>query len=268
MNSNNAVKSNFSFRDRLKSLIEASGGQLDETGLFVTKPGCQILNLTTETKEAEQLYNLFNIDTDRPLYEQRSEFKSRITYLAFRQQKMNSQDYNQKMAQEFQHLSVHSSTQVEFLIAGVSIETCLEFVAHGEARVARLTSSKTKAMDDTLYRIQGTPEEQEIQKRFTLSFLEMKKDFETQYQPRTKSSDGTELTNMLNLGTKANAFTYSMNLKDYHKLFIGRLSEHGNEKEVQEVCRMMCEELCERFPLVIKTPEQYYQMNNGSKYST
>ncbi len=42
-----------------------------------------------------------------------------------------------------------------FLLAGLSLETSLEFIAHSEARVARLTSSKTAAMSSPLFRLQG-----------------------------------------------------------------------------------------------------------------
>jgi hypothetical protein len=252
--------------DKMTQLILAAGGELDETHSFVLKPGCLILNMTQETREGDAIYRLFNIDTHRPDYEQRAEFKSRMTYLSFPSEPRNAAEYNKKMAQEFQHLSVHSSTYVEFLIAGVTIETSLEFLAHSEAKVARLTSSKTKAMNAPLYRLQGSYEEQLAQKQLILDFIHLKNKFEEQYVPRELSSNGTELTNMLSLCTKVTAFTYTMNLKDYHKLFIGRLSEQGNELEVQEVCSRMCCILHERYPLVIRSPAEYYDMNNGTKY--
>lgn len=256
-----------SYRKKMIKLIQASGGELDESRLFVLKPGCIILNLTQETAKGDDIYKTFNIDVNRPAYEQRAEFKSRITYLSFQSEAVHSSDYNKKMAQEYQHLSVHTATQVEFLIAGVSIETCLEFIAHTEAKVARLTSSKTKAMDETLYRLQGTEEEKELQKKLILDFINLKNEFEREHKPRNISTNGTEFTNMLNLCTKVTTFTYTMNLKDYHKLFIGRLSDHGNEQEVQEVCSAMCQQLHEQFPLVIRTPSEYYAMNNGIKYA-
>lgn len=255
------------YREKMIKLILTAGGELDDTQRFVTKPGVSILNMTQETPHGKEIYSAFNIDTDRADYEQRGEFKSRITYLSFPNEAVNASDYNKKMAQEYQHLSVHSATHIEFLIAGVSIETCLEFVAHGEAKVARLTSSKTKAMDDTLYRLQGTADEQVLQKKLILEFLQLKRQYEQAHQPRTLSSNGTEFTNMLNLCCKVNAFTYAMSLKDYHKLFIGRLSTSGNEQEVQEVCTLMCEQLHQQFPLVIRKPNDYYAMNNGVKYA-
>ena len=255
------------YQEKMATLILESGGTLDDSGLFVIKPGCAILNMTMDTEKGQQLYELLNIDTSRPTYEQRAEFKSRITYLSFNSSQADGRQYNKKMAQEYQHLSVHSSTYIEFLIAGVTIETCLEFVAHSEARVARLTSSKTKAMDESLYRLQGNKSEMNAQKQFVLNFIQLKSTFENQSNSRSLSVNGTEFTNMLNLCIKVNAFTYGMNLKDYHKLFIGRLSTEGNEQEVQEVCIMMCEHLHNHFPLVIRDPQYYYDTNTGKKYS-
>jgi hypothetical protein len=59
------------------------------------------------------------------------------------------------MIKKLKHLSVYAGNDITFLIAGCSIETALEFIAHHESRVARLTSSKTRAMSDTLYSIIG-----------------------------------------------------------------------------------------------------------------
>ncbi|WP_419420746.1 FAD-dependent thymidylate synthase [Legionella sp. D16C41] len=260
------MKQNNLYREKMTKLIKSAGGEIDETGFFVLKPGCMILNMTQETGQGKALYQEFNIDIDRPAYEQRAEFKSRVTYLSFSTQPKDATEYNKKMTQVYQHLSVHTATHIDFLIAGVTIETCLEFVAHTEAKVARLTSSNTKAMDETLYRLQGAAEEQILQKKFILNFIDFKKTFEHEYNLRTLSEKGMEYANMLNLATKVNAFTFSMNLKDYHKLFIGRLSNQGNEQEVQEICTKMCQLLHEQFPLVIKTPKDYYAMNNGVKY--
>lgn len=263
----NIKKTLLNYREKMAALIVENGGELDDSGRFVVKPGCSILSLSQETDNGSSLYALLNIDTNRPAYEQRAEFKSRLTYLSFLSEPNNGGVYNKKMAQDYQHLSVHSSTYVEFLIAGVSVETCLEFVSHAEAKVARLTSSKTKAMDDTLYRLQGNDKEQQFQKQFIQQFLQFKHSLEAEGRPRDLSSHGTEFTNMLNLCSKVNVFTYCMNLKDYHKLFIGRLSTEGNEQEVQEVCTMMCRQLHEKFPLVIREPNYYYESNNGKKYA-
>lgn len=52
-----------------------------------------------------------------------------------------------------------------------------------------------------------------------------------------------------------------MNIKDLHKLFIGRLSPEGNETEMQEVCSLMCGKLHDMYPDFFLTPQDYYEMN-------
>lgn len=251
--------------EKLSELILSIGGNIEDD-IFVTKPGCVILNKNSITQSGQKIYQQFNIDQLRPEYEQIAEFKSRITYLAFKDTLSNSKEYNEKMAKEYQHLSVHAATQVELLIAGISLETALELIAHSEAKVGRLTSSKTKAMNKTLYRVQGTEAEKAYQKNFIVKFLKLKETCEGALNPRELSKAGDEFTNILNLGSKVTVLTYSMSLKDFHKLFIGRLSSHGNETEVQEICSIMCEQLHRDYPLVIRSVEEYYALNNGEKY--
>jgi thymidylate synthase ThyX len=252
-------------REKMQRLILAAGGEIEDE-LFVARPGCMILSETRLSPEAQELYKAFHIDQERPAYEQNAEFKSRITYLSFRDEAADASGYNERMAKELQHLSVYSAQSVEFLIAGISIETSLELVAHGEASVGRLTSSKTKAMNETFYRIQGSLEERERQKAFTRDFLELFAVHKTKWAQEGTGQNWTEFENMLNIPTKVTALTYTMKLKDYHKLFIGRLSPKGNETEVQEICAMMCERLHARFPMVIRSVDAYYAMNNGEKY--
>jgi len=251
-------------KERLIALIEAAGGVVED-GRFVTEPGCVIIAGHDLTPDGERILEHLHIDRSRPAYEQFGEFNSRITYLSFARQEASAEQYNRDMVQKHQHLSVHGATQVTFLLAGVAVETSMELIAHGEARVARLTTSKTKAMNDPLYRLLGTPEQRAWQRRFISDFLELRRRFEQDYSPRG-TSEGTELFNLLNLGSKATALAYTMSLKDYHKLFIGRLSEAGNELEVREVCARMCRLLRERYPLVIRAPEEYAGTAHGEKY--
>jgi hypothetical protein len=73
--------------------------------------------------------------------------------------------------------------------------------------------------------------------------------------------------NQLDAGYKATTLTYTMSIKDFHKLFIGRLSRHGVEAEVVSLCMVMCEKLHAKYPLVIKTPAEYFAANNGAKFN-
>jgi len=252
------------YLERLIKLIEKTGGEVEDS-FFVLKPGCSIIAKTEVTPTGEELFRLMNIDLARAGYEQLAEFTGRMTYLAFPEQPKDSREYNRRMTEEHQHLSVISSYSVTFVLAGIAIETSHELCAHGEAKVGRLTSSKTKAMDRTLYRVLGTDEEVASQKKFIREFMSFKYGSESEAKVRN-GSRGTEFANMLNVGMKATALNYTMNLKDYHKLFIGRLGEQGNETDLQIICSMMCEQLHERFPAMIKTVSEYYAMNNGEKY--
>jgi hypothetical protein len=76
----------------------------------------------------------------------------------------------------------------------------------------------------------------ELQKKFIKEFLTTRESYFNQVQKEKDYENGvnlnTETYNILNLGCKATALTYSMNIKDLHKLFIGRLNPDGNEIEV------------------------------------
>jgi thymidylate synthase ThyX len=93
-----------------------------------------------------------NINSNQD-YLSSGEFKGRITYLSFKKESTeeDAKKYHDLMIKKLKHLSVYAGNDITFLIAGCSIETALEFIAHHESRVARLTSSKTRAMSDTLY---------------------------------------------------------------------------------------------------------------------
>jgi thymidylate synthase ThyX len=154
---------------------------------------------------------------------------------------------------------------VTFLLAGIGLETSLELIAHTEARFSRITSSKTKAKNDTLYRLQGLPEDLEWQKIYITEAVEYRKKYESVL--RTVTSDSNEFFNILAPGAKCTTISYTMNLKDYHRLFIGRLKKSGNETEVQEVCMIMASMLHEKYPIIIRSPEEYYAMNLEAKNS-
>jgi hypothetical protein len=252
-------------RDKLIHLIESGGGAVED-GLFVIEPACVLIATHELSPDGQQLLADLHIDRSRPPYEQFAEFNSRITYLSFpRQEGTSSEAYNRDMVEKHQHLSVHGATSGTFLLAGIALETSMELIAHGEAKVARLTSSKTRAMNEPLYRLLGSAEERELQRTFIRAFLELRSQFEEDCQPRA-TLEGNEFFNLLNLGCKATALTYTMSLKDYHKLFIGRLPEAGNEHEVRDICARMCRILHERYPLVIRSPEEYGRTAHGEKY--
>lgn len=58
-----------------------------------------------------------------------------------------------------------------------------------------------------------------------------------------------------------------MNIKDWHKTMIGRLSKHGVEYEMLEIMESILEILKNEYPLFFNTKEEYYAMNNNQKYN-
>eukprot|EP01125_Pyxidicula_operculata_P015851 TRINITY_DN5400_c0_g1_i1.p1 TRINITY_DN5400_c0_g1~~TRINITY_DN5400_c0_g1_i1.p1 ORF type:complete len:1269 (+),score=275.17 TRINITY_DN5400_c0_g1_i1:199-3807(+) len=159
---------------------------------------------------------------------------------------------------------LRENDQVTFLLAGISIETSLEFVAHKEARVARLTSSKTNSMNVPLFRVQGI--DTWAQRKYLCEVIKQRVKFENSYQPRKKWDNGSELFNITSPGCKSTAMLYTMSVKDFHKLFIGRMGPDGNENEVREVVRKMASDLHQAYPDHILSPDDYLSLTNNQKY--
>lgn len=238
-------------------LVVETGGAI-EHDRFVTRPGCLLIASTTATPRGRALMTALNIGGGGDDYADLAELGSRLTYLAFEEDAdpSRSAEYLTKIALEAQHLSIFGASYATFLLAGIAAETSHELVAHREARIARLTTSNTRAMDAPLFRLQGTAESQARQRKEILAML----------AARSGDIPERELSNMQNPGSKATALTFTMCLKDFHTLFIGRLPEKGNEMEVREVCTRMCEELHAAFPFVIRPPGFYAKLDNGKKY--
>lgn len=254
------------FQTKHAKLINSSGGLVD--GIFVEKVGVMLMKKSTITEDAKNIFNIMNIDTNRSDSEQHAEFNSRITYLSFNDDKTDSSEYNRNMIEKHGHRSVYNDEIVTFLIAGSSIETLMEFIAHNEPTVARLTSSKTNSQNDCLYRIRTQNIEQEFidfQKELVCTYLEKVRG--TYNDPDIINTPfKKEVFNIMNLGNKAVSFTITMSVKDWHKTFIGRLSEYGVESEMLEILNDVADILKEHYPLFFNSKEEYYEMNNSKKY--
>ncbi|WP_299462360.1 FAD-dependent thymidylate synthase [uncultured Microscilla sp.] len=237
-----------------KQMIVAANGIVDD--IFVLKTGVLITKKSRVTAEAKQLFDQMNIDTTRPVYEQHAEFNSRLTYLSFKDQQESAAAYNQRLIQEYGHRSVYNDEHVTFLIAGCALETSLEFVAHNEATIARLTSSKTNAQNNPFFKLLGYPHQPE--------YLEKQKQVVAQYLEQKDKAN--ELTNILAPGNKATSFTISMSIKDWHKTLIGRLSLHGVETDMRQVMEEVARQLKVNYPLFFNTIEEYYALGNNKKY--
>lgn len=250
------------FQKKHITLIENAGGKVD--GIFVEEVGVMLTKKSLVSNQALKLFEDLNIDIDRPSPEQHAEFNSRLTYLSFKDKQTSSENYNNKMIHEFGHRSVYNDEHVTFLIAGCSIETMLEFIAHNEATIARLTSSKTNAQNDTLYRI--------ITKGVSQKFIEVQKNMVLSYMTNVsvlsnpQNETENEITNILNLGNKAMSFTMCMSIKDWHKTLIGRLSVHGVETEMLDILEKIVDILKHEYPTFFNSKEGYYKLNNNKKY--
>jgi thymidylate synthase ThyX len=251
------------FQLKHKKLITKAGGVVND--VFVEKVGVMLTKKPTLTKQAKELFEEMNIDTiDTTDSEQHAEFNSRITYMAFKSEKTSSKEYNEKMIKEYGHRSVYNDEVITFLVAGCSLETMFEFVAHNEATVARLTSSKTKAQNNSLYRVRVN--------KFKEEFIELQKTMIQQVIKLREENicafegDEEEVFNVLNFGNKAVSFTISMSVKDWHKILIGRFSSSGVESEFIEILESLSEQLNFEYPQFFNTKEEYYAMSNAKKY--
>lgn len=252
--------------DRMTRLVIGSGGEIEDR-IFVTRPGVMILTKEPElTPAAEALFGAMRIDTDQPGYQSLVHFKTAVTNLTFPEKGKDTASFLDNVVGKSGHRSVTNDIKPVFFIAGVGLETQLELIAHHEADVGRLTSSATVAANFPLFEVNGTTWERMLQKLRTLDHILYSRDFDQRFDPRSLSADGKELANREHPGNKAVALTYSMGLKDFHKLFIGRLAPHGNELGIQEVIGRMCGVLHTAFPLVINEPAWYPSQGNAKKY--
>lgn len=154
----------------------------------------------------------------------------------------------------------HDQIMLSFLLSGVSVETSLEFCAHKEARVARLTSSKTNAMSMPLFRVQG--DSTAAQRMYLQQAVSQRN------RSLAIKHDPIELSNMLLPSAKCTALCYSMKLADFHKLFIGRIPEPGNETEVRHVAARMADALHAAFPSYIRPSTSYLSSTNNEKLAS
>ena len=161
----------------------------------------------------------------------------------------------------------HPENLVTFIIAGCSVEASLELIAHKEAKVARLTTSKTNAMNEPLYRIyeklHGVNVDTRWQKQYLKEILNIRTEWNNKDYIGGEIPD--EIFNTFNVANKCTVLCYSMNLEDLHKLFIGRSGYNGNESEVREIIHRMINILHEKYPNIIHNIDEYDQMANKEK---
>ena len=251
-----------SYQQFHRQLIEQAGGQVED--IFVLRTGVLMTKRSQITSAAAQLFETLHLDTTRADYEQHAEFNSRITYLSFPEEKQSAAAYHEKMIHQYGHRSIYNDEHVTFLIAGCAVETALEFIAHNEATIARLTSSKTKAQNAPLFKLLGNdPAFHEKQKQLIYNYIEAK---EAAPIAHHQQAPNNEYWNLLHFGNKVVSFTITMSIKDWHKTLIGRLCYQGVETDLRPIMETIALQLKEAYPLFFDTVEAYYQLGNQEKY--
>ena len=239
-----------------EKLIIAAGGKVI-SNRFIESAGIMITQTSKTTQDFLELSEKMNLDDERPEYEVHGELNSRITYMSFHSEKKSSKEFNHKMVNEFKHLSIYNDHHISILLAGISVETSQEIVAHNEATVSRLTSSKTLAQSNPLFVLNKSDINNQM--KYINEIIDIRKKY---------IIDDKESDNMMFPCSKAVSIIATMSLKDWHKTLIGRLSKNGVEQELQDIMIKVCNLLNEKYPLVIKTADEYYSMNNGAKYES
>jgi thymidylate synthase ThyX len=115
-------------------------------------------------------------------------------------------------------------------------------------------------MNIPLFRVQG---DQTLQQRL---FIENIIKYHHQFQLINQSRN--EFYNMTYPASKITILTYTMNLEDFHKLFLGRIKQSGNEQEVIDITKRMATLLHSKYPQFIQSVDFYLNSNNNQKYLT
>lgn len=197
------------------------------SGLFIEKPGFSLIAATNTTEVGQSILSKLGIDTQSDPSMQLSEAYARQTYLNFLPSPSNQKKFLHRVIHEAGHRSVTKGFCVTSLFAGISIKSAIEIIQLGGA-VGRTTSSKTKAMDATLYAVQGTPTQKKYLRNMIVDFLLVREAIQEEFSPITLSKDGREFFNMFNLQSKAVSFFHTMNLKEWYTSF-KQLAARSNE---------------------------------------
>lgn len=169
------------------------------------------------------------------------------------------------------------TVNVSFLVAGASIETSLEFAAHGEASVARLTSSRTAAMRHPLIRIlpHADPSTQKYyhtaMRRHRAQLRQaLLRGAALEHVPHAADAGAgrgaDEIDNNADTAAKASAFVITMTLANWHRTLLGRCSRDGNEADVVDIACNIANQLHALYPLHVRNGDAYRGAHNNEKY--
>jgi hypothetical protein len=194
-----------------------AGGKVKE-GRFVTVPGVIHLAETRTTAEGAPFLKAMHINHTLSDAHQISEFDIRQTYQSYPETSSANSRILERVIRQAQHRSTVAGVMISHVFSGVSLPGTIEIVKHG-ARIARLTSSKTAAMDETLYRVSSPESDRSPEIDAIKSFLELRESVRAIYQPLEMSENGREFFNLFNLTLKCLSFHHISNAKDLHSFF-------------------------------------------------
>lgn len=235
------------YRATLTHLIEVGDGTVVEDR-FVTRPGVLVWSVTRPTHAALAVLADLNIEPVADASTRLAAFDARLTYLSFKDTLSDETAFVSRVL-KMGHDSIYDRQFVTVLVAGVSLETVMEVVSHPSARIARLTSSNTKAMDQCLYRVSPkTPRSEQLVLTSVLQAL---------HRATLNTRLSRYVRNRLKPGARVGAFTVGMTLREWNWVLGSRLQLNGNEPEVIELMERICALLQPIAPLLIKTPAEY-----------
>ena len=208
-----------------KNLINLAGGKLERSQI-VTKPGVVMINKTVSTipNDISELMKLNSEYSDTDL-------NAKITYMD------NKVDLFRKVFCDYEHTSIANNVSVSFLLAGVSINTLLEFCS-SSAKMSRTNTDDAQLHLNSLYAITDRRE---------IKFIEQ---FYRTIREEYKSvcSDDLELQNRFNLKQQAMACSVSFSLEDW-TWFLKKRFNTKFETELFIVCKEIYKQLRKEFDI-------------------
>ena len=236
---------NWNYQDKFREIVNTTGGKTDVG--YVLSSGCMIVTTSSITSESSFLFDYVNIDSAAPGYERLAEFNTHLPHLDFKQSQRTGKNFHENgpikySPGAFKHMSVG------FILAGISLETSFDLTNQPGAKVTKLISSDTLAMNDPFYRIQGTESQ----------ISEFKSYLSRVVNPSSFSLP-TEFKNMMLPSCKATIIVFTMNLCEYDELFRKLIEPHGSE--FKEILSLMCDKLSRSYPLAIRPTKEYRNEN-------
>ncbi|EKD92742.1 MAG: hypothetical protein ACD_28C00346G0004 [uncultured bacterium] len=288
-----------SFQEKMVDLVEETGGKVSDER-YIIEPGVMVMSIAGKVSEqAKTLMAKMNINSEQSEAEQLAEFGARLTYLSFpnKPESIEEAETFLNRLKQSNHTSPYrllgeaQENLASVLVTG-SLENMIEIMCH-KGRVARLSSSRTNAMSNPLFTLEGPLEQQKLQRRLIEASLHSRRELLIElahsqglsldssqdildqqrtiikaelglFSPALNPKDREELDDALERlnaqypATKASFFINSMSLSDWNWTLSKRMIEKGSvEIGLIEILKKVATVLHAVCPEVIQTPEAY-----------